>query len=90
MEQGDKIGQLADFARRQGRRRSRVVTDVEKVSRNALMAAARRAGASELNIPKQIVYREAIPLLGSGKVDYLAIRDLVSQYAKKPDGAEEA
>ena len=85
-------GQHAAIAIPDARKGEQIVllTDVEEVSRSALMAAARRAGASELNIPKQIVYREAIPLLGSGKVDYLAIKDLVSKYAKKPDDAEEA
>ena len=58
-------------------------TDVEDIARADLVTAARDAAASELMIPKQVVYREAIPQLGSGKVDYLTLKDLVSKYAKK-------
>ncbi len=84
-------GQHAAIAIPDARKGEQIVllSDVEEMSRSDLMAAVRRAGASELSIPKQIVYREEIPQLGSGKVDYLALRDLVSKYAKKPDDAEE-
>ncbi len=64
-------------------------TDVAHADRAAIVSAARDAAASELTIPKQVVYREAIPQLGSGKVDYVALKDLVSKHAKRADDAPE-
>ena len=58
-------------------------TDVADLGRADLVAAARDVAASELMIPKQVVYREEIPQLGSGKVDYVTLKDVVSKYAKK-------
>ena len=58
-------------------------TNVADLGRADLVAAARDAAASELMIPKQVVYREEIPQLGSGKVDYVTLKDVVSKYAKK-------
>ena len=64
-------------------------TDVADIGRADLIAAARDAAASELMIPKQVVYREEIPQLGSGKVDYVTLKDLVSKYGKKEAGTPE-
>jgi len=44
--------------------------------RSDLVAAAKNLGVSELSIPKQVVYCATIPLLGTGKVDYPALREL--------------
>jgi acyl-[acyl-carrier-protein]-phospholipid O-acyltransferase/long-chain-fatty-acid--[acyl-carrier-protein] ligase len=44
--------------------------------RDKLVAAAKQLGIPELSIPKRVIYVEIIPLLGSGKVDYPALREL--------------
>ena len=44
--------------------------------RAALIPAAKELGVPELSIPKGVIYHETIPLLGSGKIDYPALRDL--------------
>ena len=58
-------------------------TDIADIERADLVVAARDAAASELTIPKQVVHRDAIPQLGSGKVDYVTLKDLVSKRGKK-------
>jgi acyl-[acyl-carrier-protein]-phospholipid O-acyltransferase/long-chain-fatty-acid--[acyl-carrier-protein] ligase len=44
--------------------------------RDKLVAAAKQLGIPELSIPKRVIYVEIIPLLGSAKVDYPALREL--------------
>lgn len=52
------------------------LTTDKNLSRKALAEAARRLGVAELAIPRQIRVVEAIPLLGTGKTDYVAIRKI--------------
>ncbi len=51
-------------------------SDTATVNRTELVVAARLAAHSELALPRQIVHHEAIPLLGSGKINYPALREL--------------
>ena len=44
------------------------------LAREALVAAARSQGASELAVPRKIVAVDALPLLGTGKIDYQTLR----------------
>jgi acyl-[acyl-carrier-protein]-phospholipid O-acyltransferase / long-chain-fatty-acid--[acyl-carrier-protein] ligase len=53
-----------------------LVTDKPDVQRDALIGLARTAGLPELWVPKQIFCVAAIPLLGSGKVDFPATMKL--------------
>ncbi len=46
------------------------------LERDALMQAARAIGAPELAIPRRIVHLKELPLLGTGKTDYVALRKL--------------
>ncbi len=46
-----------------------------------LRARARRLGASDLMIPNRIISLEALPLLGSGKTDYVSLEKLATQHA---------
>ncbi|MBS1834106.1 MAG: AMP-binding protein [Acidobacteria bacterium] len=56
-----------------------LVTQDKNLKRDALMAAARELGAPELAIPKQILYVDKVPLLGSGKKDYPAVKQIVEK-----------
>lgn len=49
-------------------------TEVPDAERGDLVRAVREQSASELLIPRQVVCRENIPQLGSGKIDYLSLR----------------
>ena len=50
-----------------------------KCTREAFMQFARRKGATELMVPAEIIAVPKIPLLGSGKPDYVAASQLVKQ-----------
>jgi acyl-[acyl-carrier-protein]-phospholipid O-acyltransferase/long-chain-fatty-acid--[acyl-carrier-protein] ligase len=64
-----------------------LLTERQDVPRQALMAHAREQGISELLVPSQIVQVKAVPLLGTGKVDYPAARVLVTAALEHPDRA---
>jgi acyl-[acyl-carrier-protein]-phospholipid O-acyltransferase / long-chain-fatty-acid--[acyl-carrier-protein] ligase len=49
-------------------------TTATELSREQLSAAARRLGAPELAVPRQVRTVSAIPLLGSGKTDYVQLK----------------
>ncbi|MGR9091869.1 MAG: AMP-binding protein [Gammaproteobacteria bacterium] len=53
-----------------------LLSEYPDCDRSDLVSAAKRSGAPELSIPKRVVYCEGIPLLGSGKTDYPALREL--------------
>ncbi len=48
-------------------------TDAD-LSRERLAAAARQLGLPEIALPRRIIHRESLPLLGTGKVDYRRLR----------------
>jgi acyl-[acyl-carrier-protein]-phospholipid O-acyltransferase/long-chain-fatty-acid--[acyl-carrier-protein] ligase len=49
-----------------------LITTERAASRDALLKQARSVGASELAVPAQIMVVDSIPVLGSGKTDYVA------------------
>lgn len=51
-------------------------SDTEAVNRAELVTAARAATHSELALPRHIIHQAAMPLLGSGKINYPALREL--------------
>ncbi len=44
------------------------------LARDALVAAAKSQGAAELAVPRKIVKVDALPLLGTGKTDYVTLK----------------
>jgi acyl-[acyl-carrier-protein]-phospholipid O-acyltransferase/long-chain-fatty-acid--[acyl-carrier-protein] ligase len=53
-----------------------LVTDKPEADRRALQAGAKEQGFPELWTPRAILVVGAIPVLGSGKTDYVATREL--------------
>lgn len=51
-------------------------TTARELARDALLAAARSVGAPELAVPRTIRQIDAIPLLGTGKTDYVKLKQL--------------
>jgi acyl-[acyl-carrier-protein]-phospholipid O-acyltransferase / long-chain-fatty-acid--[acyl-carrier-protein] ligase len=59
-----------------------LVTDFDGASRGPLAAAAREAGLPEIFVPRAIVKVESVPLLGTGKIDYIGAAQLASDMAR--------
>ncbi|WP_434716130.1 AMP-binding protein [Paraburkholderia sp. A3RO-2L] len=49
-----------------------------ELKRDALSSAARTMGASELSVPRKIVVVDALPLLGTGKTDYVSLKKMAA------------
>lgn len=58
-----------------------LITDNPDAPREALSSTARAEGASELMVPRLILSVDAVPLLGTGKIDYPAAAELVAERA---------
>jgi len=56
-----------------------LLTEEKSATREAFLRHARAKGASELSVPAQITIVERVPLLGSGKPDYVAALRLVEE-----------
>lgn len=54
-------------------------TTAPALARDALLAAARALGAPELAVPRDIRRLDALPLLGTGKTDYVSLKRLAEQ-----------
>ncbi|MEM8744582.1 MAG: AMP-binding protein, partial [Pseudomonadota bacterium] len=54
-----------------------LVTDKADARREDLLSYAKAQGIAELMVPKNIKMVDAIPLLGTGKVDYLGVQAIV-------------
>jgi acyl-[acyl-carrier-protein]-phospholipid O-acyltransferase/long-chain-fatty-acid--[acyl-carrier-protein] ligase len=54
-------------------------TDKEGATAEELQAWCKANGASELAVPKRIVTIEEIPVLGSGKTDYVVLQRMAAE-----------
>jgi acyl-[acyl-carrier-protein]-phospholipid O-acyltransferase/long-chain-fatty-acid--[acyl-carrier-protein] ligase len=54
-----------------------LVTTRRGAEARALLAAARERGIAELQVPREVMVVDKMPLLGAGKVDYPAVKRLV-------------
>jgi acyl-[acyl-carrier-protein]-phospholipid O-acyltransferase/long-chain-fatty-acid--[acyl-carrier-protein] ligase len=59
-----------------------LVTTRADAKRMDLLAFARARGASEMMVPAEIVILDRLPVLGSGKIDNIALTNLVRERAK--------
>jgi acyl-[acyl-carrier-protein]-phospholipid O-acyltransferase/long-chain-fatty-acid--[acyl-carrier-protein] ligase len=60
-------------------------TEDPALSRPQLLASARQAGAPEIAVPRRIVYMEKLPMLGSGKKDYVALARAAEEMRERPE-----
>jgi len=54
-------------------------TTDKTLGRDALVAAAKAQGAAELAVPRKIVVVDSLPLLGTGKTDYVALKHMAAE-----------
>ena len=57
-------------------------TTAPDLRREQLLAAAKASGSPELSVPRSIRHVEAIPLLGSGKTDYVTLKKIAEATAE--------
>ncbi len=66
-----------------------LVTDKHSAARAEFQAYARSKHASELMLPSEVIVLDRLPLLGSGKVDHLALQKFVGDRAAAKVAAAE-
>jgi len=54
----------------------------EALKRDAVLAAARSAGQAEVAVPRSVIFLQKLPRLGSGKVDYMALKQMAEERAR--------
>jgi acyl-[acyl-carrier-protein]-phospholipid O-acyltransferase/long-chain-fatty-acid--[acyl-carrier-protein] ligase len=54
-----------------------LVTQYHEAQRTDFVRAVQEQGFSEFHAPREILYTKELPLLGSGKIDYPALTELV-------------
>ncbi|MEX2482628.1 MAG: AMP-binding protein [Gammaproteobacteria bacterium] len=54
-----------------------LLTESEAVTRGDLVETVRQARFSELMVPRRVIHLAQLPLLGSGKIDYAALREQI-------------
>ncbi len=95
LEQVEAIAAAASPGRQHGSaayrdvRRGEVVvlfTDDPALARERLVEAARRLGASDLAIPRRVILLDKLPLLGSGKKDYVTLSRMADQWREQAVG----
>ena len=64
-----------------------LVTTQRDAEARALLAAARERGVAEIQVPRDVMVMDKIPLLGTGKVDYPAVQRLVAERAERAEVA---
>ena len=61
-----------------------LATTAKGATRGAYAAAAKAKGLAEVGYPAEVLVVDALPLLGSGKVDFKGVADLVEARASAP------
>ena len=59
-----------------------LVTDFEEAKRDAIAEKAKEIGEGDLLVPKEIIVVNTVPLLGTGKMDYVGVAELVAKKGK--------
>ena len=58
-----------------------LLTTVENADRSTLSAIAQQKGIAEISVPRRILPVNKIPVLGTGKIDYVAAGQMVEAMA---------
>jgi acyl-[acyl-carrier-protein]-phospholipid O-acyltransferase / long-chain-fatty-acid--[acyl-carrier-protein] ligase len=60
-----------------------LVTQKKGATRSDFQAYAKAHGAADLMVPSEVLAIDKVPVLGSGKLDYVAVAALVKEHAAK-------
>ena len=60
-----------------------LVTNMPDARRPDLIGWAQNHGVSELAVPRQILVVEAIPVLGTGKTDYVSVQKMAESWVEQ-------
>ncbi len=55
-----------------------LLTDAKNAQRSELLTQAKNTGVAEISVPKQVKLITKIPVLGTGKIDYVSIEKLIN------------
>lgn len=58
-----------------------LVSECEALTRDSILDKAKQEGIAEIALPKKVIYIDTIPRLGSGKVDFVTLREWGEQNA---------
>ena len=58
-----------------------LITDHQDADRKPLCDWAKEHGVSELQLPKHIISVDSLPVLGTGKLDYVAMNEMAAELA---------
>ena len=83
----DTLSAAASLADERKGERIVLITQQAGASRGEFATFARSRGASDLMVPAEVVTIPTIPLLGSGKVDYAGVKQLVEEREKRKASA---
>ncbi len=64
-----------------------LVTTRRDAEPRGLLTAARERGVAEIQVPREVMVVEKMPLLGAGKVDYPAVARLVAERGERAEVA---
>lgn len=67
-----------------------LVTDRADAPRGLLLAWAQSHGVPEIAVPKKIVTVDEVPVLGTGKIDYLKVKSMAEDAIAEAEAAKEA
>ena len=58
-------------------------TTNKDAKRSDIVADFKASGLSELAVPKKIIITEEIPLMGTGKIDYVKLKEMIYKNKEK-------
>jgi acyl-[acyl-carrier-protein]-phospholipid O-acyltransferase/long-chain-fatty-acid--[acyl-carrier-protein] ligase len=64
-----------------------LVTNQAGAEARALLAAARERGLTEIQVPRDVMVVDKVPLLGTGKIDYPAVESMAGTQAERAEAA---
>ena len=64
-----------------------LVTTQRNAEPRALLAAARERGIAEIQVPREVMVLDKMPMLGVGKIDYPAVQRLTESASERPEAA---